>query len=234
MLLDSKKIITLLLVFILFLALVSCSNKAINSSDKESDFINIADIEIPINIIELDLNSKNITDIEPLYKLTSLEKLDLRNNPIALEDIIEFKSKIPDCQVSWSINLNYTFFDNDTTIIDFTSSEELDINQLINNLAYFDSLSEVRLSNQGVSAEQYKKLKDLYPDIDFDMNILIGGLWFNTDERAIDLTECVSIDQNKLTKLLKYFNALDMVKVADELGQNLDGRLISAYSGDGI
>ncbi|MCL1903897.1 MAG: leucine-rich repeat domain-containing protein, partial [Oscillospiraceae bacterium] len=64
------------------------------------------------------LHDNQISDLSPLYDLKNLQILTLNNNPIDESHIIELKSHLPNCKISYTPTPGHVLGNIDVTIFD--------------------------------------------------------------------------------------------------------------------
>ncbi len=218
-----------LLNFMLLISILMLGS-ACGNSEKTLDYISIGEESVPADTQEINLAGRGITDILPLLKLENLNKLDIRNNPITEEQVISFKKDRPQCEILWTININGASYDSNSDTIDFIDSGVMNADEIIEKISYFDNLKSVIISSQQISPGEYKIIKEMYPDIEFDLDILVCGIWFDRYDTQLDLRTCENIDQNKLLETLPYFDSVDFVDLTGALGPYLlSNELMNMY-----
>ncbi|MBN2879633.1 MAG: leucine-rich repeat domain-containing protein [Clostridia bacterium] len=222
------KILLFFFIAVFSVMTASCTNFA--EKIFEPKYIEINGEEISKDTTELNLKGEGIMDIEPLLQLELLKKLDVRNNPLTELQIENFRQAMPDCEVLWTIAINGAEYDNIVDEVDFTGEGLLDYKELNEKLKYFDKLNEVRIDSGQISADNYKELKNAYPDINFILSISICGLVMDEYQDTIDLSECADINQNDICEALAYFDNPKEVIFADALGdEQPDEQLIASF-----
>lgn len=120
---------------ILVVALVLMAAAALGYLSYQNDqayhaaYIVIDDIEYERSITSLDFSGKTVNELDKLKELSNLESLNLRNTGISIEQYEELQSALPDCDISWSVPFQGTYYDNDIMVLDVStmSAEDLDI-----------------------------------------------------------------------------------------------------------
>ena len=155
---------TILIISIVLLSALfsSCRNSPDAQSSNQPDYIEISANTIDRNAETLDLKGKNITDISFLYSMDNLLFVDLRDIEISVEDIENFINAKPGCHVVWSVPLGDLRFDSSSDTISLPSSVAVTSEQLEAIVNHFDNLSNIKLTNSSISADEYNNLKDSY------------------------------------------------------------------------
>lgn len=216
--------------FVLYIVFMCLSVTACSPQYIEVAEIEVAEIKIPLDIVELNFSSRNISDISAFYQLSALRRLDVRNNPIEPEDIIALQSAIPNCEILWSIPLNETSYDNTTTEIDFSNAAQINIQELMQTINYFSNLEEIQLINSQITVSEYVQIKEAFPDIYFPLKVDVCGMWFDADKTALEISSNTTIDEDMLINVLPYFSALTTVNFGSQiLSKSLMKRLLNTY-----
>ncbi|MEX1376323.1 MAG: hypothetical protein AB1Z23_02505 [Eubacteriales bacterium] len=183
-----------------------------HSNDNE-EYIIIGGEEIEKTEQELNLKSKGIDDISPLYGMHDLKTLDIRDNPIPQNEIIEFIKKTPDCQVLWSIYIGGKYYDSDIDEIDLSKSDDWNYAEASVVLEHFTELQKIQMKSTQISAEQYAKLREQYPRIEMKMSVLFCDRYYDADAKQLDLAECEEID----AEALAYFINIEKIDFGERI-----------------
>lgn len=105
---------------------------------------------------ELDLRNSESLSLEELERCTQLKTLDLRGNPVSVEEYKQLQSKLPDCEIRWDIPLGSRVYD--------SATEELILDDLRmadwENLLLFPQLKKLHINamdNQSALATLQEK-----------------------------------------------------------------------------
>ena len=110
----------------------------------------------------LDLRASTVTDFEPIYALTALERIDARENYAFTEDVRDsLAGALPKCAIRWSIPVKDAYFDSD--------AEEMDLREL------------------PLSTTELRALFEKYPDKRFAYRVPLLGGRYAPDSRELDL-----------------------------------------------
>lgn len=112
----------------------------------------------------LDMRGSTISDFSPLYEMTGLKQLDIRDNYAFTEaDYNALSEALPGCDILWSIPTGNGWFDSDQR--------------------------EVDLTGMGLDVDQIKTLLDHWPDRRFIYTVPLLGKEFAPDSTSLDLTD---------------------------------------------
>lgn len=160
---------------------------------------------------ELDLSGQQITELEKLTELTALNKLNLRDTGITIEQYDMLKAALPDCEIYWSVPFQGTFCDNTT--------QELTLEALtMEDLAVLSYLPDL-LSINADKCRDYDVLfamLEQYPDLIVTYNVPIGN-----DVYPLG-TEEITISNPNVSELLTQVARLSSLKQV-----TLEGKLPS-------
>ena len=167
-----KTVISILLVVVLVLmagaAIMYLSNQ--NDQAYHSAYIVIDDVEYERSITTLDLSGKTIRELDKLQELTGLESLNLRDTGISIAQYQQLHAALPNCDISWSVPFQGTYYDNDIMVLDITALSEEDIEII----SCFGRLQTVRADN----CADYGNLAALmtrYPNLSVTFDVQFSG-----------------------------------------------------------
>lgn len=143
------------------------------------------------NLRTLDMRGSTVTDFTPIYGLTSLERVDLReNHAFTQEEHDALSEALPDCAIRWSVPVANAWFDSGVESVDLTKLN--------------------------MSTAELRELFAAYPDKIFDYKVNLYGQRYAPDVEALDLqgeTPDVGILDDALG-LLPLVNTVDLRGVA--------------------
>lgn len=103
--------------------------------------------------------------------------LDLRDQNITVEEYEAIRSKLPDCEIQWSIPFQGSRYDVDrTTILQVESLSDADL-ELLAYMKALEAVDATRCREYG----QIQKLQAQYPDLDVSYVVTIGGTEYPRD-----------------------------------------------------
>lgn len=146
---------------------------------------------------ELDLSGKPLTDVDRLRRLDQLEKLNLRNTGLTVEDYEELRAALPNCRIAWSVPFQGSTYPEDTTHLSVSSvlPEELHI------LAYFPALESLD-ATRCTDLNTIKILMAARPDCKVDYVVPLNGQLHTPDTQSLVLgTDSVQALKLALTML---------------------------------
>ena len=121
-----------------------------------------AHFEEMASLVKLDMRGSTVTDFTPIYSLTTLEQIDLRDNyAFTQAERDALAEALPGCDIRWSVPVAN---------------------------AYFDSGAEsVNLTKLNMSASELRELFVAYPDKVFDYEVPLYGKRYAPDTKELDL-----------------------------------------------
>lgn len=141
-----------------------------NQKIYNATYIVIDEVEYERAMNTLDLSGKSISELDKLKELTTLESLDLRETGISIAQYDELQAALPDCDITWSVPFQDTYYDNDIMVLDVTSLSEADLD----TLAYFPRLKSLR-ANGCTDYATLSTLPERYPRISVSYTVELGG-----------------------------------------------------------
>lgn len=176
--------------------------------------LTIAGAEVDRKAETLDLQSKGITDTESvksLKKLRSLRSLDLRGNPLEIEDFEALSAMLPECEILWSVPVGGDRFDSDSTALTLPGFSAADLDAL----NYFTNLHTL----DATGSKDYSALveaQNAYPDIAFAWTVDAAGITFFNDAESV-----LCPAETSLTETETLLAALPKLTTIDLLNTNL-------------
>lgn len=132
-----------------------------------------AGIERYANVETLDLRGSTITDFDPVFSMTRLKALDVRDNHAFGEaEYAAVRRALPECRVQWS--------------------------ELIAGRYYDYGTREIDLSNAGLTAEEIAALQAAYPEKTFTYAVTLMGKTIAPDATELDLQGAEDIDPDAI------------------------------------
>ncbi len=220
------RIILTLMLIVISVNIVSCTYNI----EEETPYIIIADKQISLDIVELDLSNSNIGDISSIPQLQQLKKLNLRGNNIIPQDIVFLQEALPECDIAWSVKIGNTLVDNTIEEMDLFNLDYGDVSQLIMGLNYLPNIKRINLTDSVMTTNDYKELSEEFPNIIIKLEIDLFGMKLDSKETFIDVSEILNIDEDVLINKLNYFSDLSVVDFgAQTLSKSLMDSLTSTF-----
>lgn len=132
----------------------------------------------------LDLSDSGLTDITSLLDQTQLETLDLRGDPISIEDYAALEAALPDCDIAWSVPVGGARYDSTSQSLALTAPS----GELAGSLAFFPQLQEVRF-DRATDRAAIDALTEKYPQVRFDWNVSFNGNVYSSETETLDLSD---------------------------------------------
>ena len=82
------------------------------------------------DVTALDYAGKPLTELEKIKELSCLEKLDIRNTGLTVQQYEELHAALPDCDILWQVPFQGNVLDSDTEFLPVTSLDETDVGML--------------------------------------------------------------------------------------------------------
>ncbi len=138
--------------------------------------------------VSLDLSNTGLNDISDLLSRTDLTALDLRGDPISVEQYDTLFAALPNCDILWSVPVGNDRVDSDAVSAALTG----DTAALETVLPYLPHLSEARFVN--TAADGYAALIKFaadHPQIAVNWNVELAGSKYPQDTVSLDLSGAV-------------------------------------------
>lgn len=186
--------------------------------------LTIAGTEVDRKAETLDLQSKGISDTESvksLKKLRSLRSLDLRGNPLEIEDFEALSAMLPECEILWSVPVGGELFDSDSTALTLPGFSAADLDAL----SYFTNLHAL----DATGSKDYSALveaQNAYSDVAFTWTVDAAGITFANDAESV-----LCPAETSLTETETLLAALPKLTTIDLLNTNLMFENVEALMG---
>ncbi len=150
----------------------------------------------------MDLRGQEIADTGALTRFRDLKSLDLRDNPVSMDEIRDLQKRLPDCQILYDVPLGDQVYDSTTvslTLEDLPADWE--------NLRYLPllrSLTVERCTNPAAM----EALGDMLPECRRQWSLCVGGEWFDSQTRDILLSDSAPYYEELLAQL-GWFRSLE-------------------------
>lgn len=157
------------------------------------------------DITELNLQKEGISDLSGIERCRNLRQLDLRQNPVSIEQYEFIKGELPECDIVWDIPV-------DTYRIDCTkSSLDLSGGKITGEgsraLRYMKGLTDLDLREIDLSDTDIAFLRESLPGCNIKWSVCIGGMFYDADSLSITLTDAPADQLDRLA----WFEQLESV-----------------------
>ncbi len=145
-------------------------------------------------ITSIDLRGTQDIDVGRLCSMKSLELIDLRGSSAGLEQVERIKSRLPECEVLWSVPIAGQLADSNCTSLLLSSPVEEDFERL----KYFDRLEEITVNDCELYElmESYNRASE--DDVDIVWTVPIGGRPYKSSTVTVKLPEATAEDVRQL------------------------------------
>ena len=182
----------------------------------EATYLLIDDIQYRRDVTELDLSGSELREMEKLFELTKLERLNLRDTGITIEDYNTLTAALPNCIITWSVPFQGSYMDCTTTELDLAiiTAEDLDM------LVYFPDLTLVKAEtsrNYSVITE----LQERYPQLTVSYTVELGGKLYNSTVETLDVSNPLT---SELLEKMVYLPDVTTVNLTGQIPSNEEMR----------
>lgn len=132
--------------------------------------------------VELDLSGMQIAEFEKLQELTALQKLDLRDTGITVQQYDTLQAALPNCEIRWSVPFQGGYCDSTTRELTLDTLSEEDLSAF----AYLPGVTSVN-AEQCRDYDALLTLMAQYPDIAVTYVVPIGELAVAHTEETLTL-----------------------------------------------
>ena len=174
-----------------------------------TDNVVIGGVSYEKDITSLDLSGQKNPDLNKILKFTQLQQLDIRNTNITIADYEKLHVALPACNILWSVPVDGTYNDNDSTEIAVADFTEKDMNAL----KYFPNLKKVN----AFYCDDYECLtaaQKAYPNVKVWYTVPMGSIDIQSDCTGLKLK---SFDLENLRSALQYLPNMKEVTFQEEL-----------------
>ena len=207
-----KKTVIIALTALVLLGILAGVALKLQSDWIEETYIVIDEVQIRRDVTGLDYSGKGVVELEKLEELTNLQKLDLRNTGLTVDQYERLCSVLPQCRILWSVPFQGGYLDMDAEAIAVTSLSEADVAQL----KYLEKLQTV----DAAGCRDYEvllALKEARPDLAVSYTVQIGGTEYadTIGELAIE-----NADPAEVSVALEYLEHLTAVTFTGTTPEN--------------
>lgn len=178
----------------------------------DSTYITIGGTEYRRNIALLDLSGGEVPELTLLAELKSLQKLDLQDTGLTVQQYQWLRDNMPNCQILWKVPFQNSYLEEDETVLTVTSLSEEDVDRL----AYFPKLQKI----DAVGCRDYEVLMALQaarPELELSYSVSIGGQEYREDTTELALENG---DGGELIAALPYLPQLTTVTLTGTTPEN--------------
>ena len=171
--------------------------------------------------VVLDLSNTGLTDVTQILSRNDLDKLDLRGNPISIEQYEKLKSALSNCEILWSVPVGGQRVENDAASAVLNGSPE----ELEQALPYLPALVDVKLAN--ADSENSAALIDFaarYPALKVRWDVKIGEDSYPADTISLQL-KSGSVTAADLERAIAELPALKEVILPEDVVFSMDEQL---------
>lgn len=152
------------------------------------------------------LTEEEVALLDYLPELTEVHAEGCRD----YAQLLALQERRPDCQVFYTVTLYGTEYPEDTAELSF-GSEQLDLQELQDALAWLPELESIFFDQPAVAAEDLTGLQEAWPDISITWEKDAFGQTYSSDVTEIDLTGMILTSPEEVVEPLRYFPALEKV-----------------------
>ena len=120
----------------------------------ENSAVYVNDVRISKDVTALNLQGKQVENVDALKKYKKLEKLNLTGVDVTNEQVAEIAEALPECQIVWDINLFGRKFNVSIKEMDLTGNKKVNLPELKEYLNYFPNLVSVDLTDCDFSDDE--------------------------------------------------------------------------------
>ena len=134
--------------------------------------------------VTLDLSNTGLSDISELLSRADLTRLDLRGNPISIEQYAALAAALPKCDILWSVPVGSQRVENDAASAALSGT----VSDLETALPYLPKLTDVKFLV--VASGGYEPLVAFaanHPQLTVRWDVPLGGEVFPQDAASLDL-----------------------------------------------
>lgn len=161
------------------------------------NYVDVDGHRVRVDSTTLDLRGCELTSLEGLEKCEALESVDLRDNPLTLEQIEWLAGQLPDCSIQWSILVGGVLVDNSSTQLDLSGRNVTSLA----GLDQIDELTYIDIRDNPLDPEEVSRFIASMPDCEVLWNVYAAGFYFDRDVTGIDLKDAGVTDISNLRYL---------------------------------
>ena len=171
--------------------------------------------------VSLDLSNTGLNDITPLLTRTDLTSLDLRGDPISIEQYQTLAAALPSCEIRWSVPVGSQRVENDAV----SAVLACGVSDLEAALPYLPKLADVKFST--VNPEDYAPLAALaasHPGLNMRWDVQLCGEVYPQDTVSLDLSTAQA-DAGALATALQGLPKCTQVRLGEDAALTAEEQL---------
>lgn len=167
----------------------------------------------PDDTTEITITSLTEEEVGLLDYLPKLQKVSAEGCTDYAQ-LLALKEHRPDCEITYTVDLYGKTYPNDTKELSF-GSEQLDLQQLREALAYLPDMASITFDQPTVAAEELKALAADFENIDISWQKDAFGVTYGSDVTEIDLSGMCLTSLDQVEQALVWFPNLEKVILCD-------------------
>ncbi len=148
-------------------------------SSHRSKNVMIGNERYSIQLTDIDLKDRGISDTDILKRFSDAKFIDLRDNPLSFSDIDSLSIALPKCEILWSVPFCGSYVSSDISNITLNAFQLSEYNAL----RYFTKLSLI--DARGLDYETVSRLNADFPKCTILWDIAIGDNRYSPSEKSI-------------------------------------------------
>lgn len=146
----------------------------------DTNYTQLRGQQVSYHVEELDLSGQPLTEYEQLFSFTSLKKLDVTESGITAEQYERLRKAFPDCEISWSVPFQGSFYPENTKKLTVSSITREDMAVL----PYFPQLTAID-ANGCTDYAMLASLQESYPHLAVEYYIPLGDQKLSLDSEKL-------------------------------------------------
>jgi hypothetical protein len=172
-----------------------------------------AAIEAAKEPVSLNLSNTGLSDITELLTRKDIDALDLRGNPINIEQYEALKAAMPNCEILWSVPVGEQRVENNATSAVLSGNTDA----LETALPYLPELVDVKFAN--ADAVDYAALLAFavnHPALTVRWDVAIGNAAYPQDTKTLALSD-TAVDAAALETAIAGLPALEEIRLPEDV-----------------
>lgn len=147
-------------------------------------YVSIGGAEYRRDEVFLDLSGKSIDGMEKLKELPNLERVDIRDTGLTLEQYQDLQAALPDCEIIWSVPFQNGFCSSNLTTltVDMLSETDFEVFRHLPNLKYIKA-------DNCTDYDVLMKLIEQYPQLQVSYTVTFSGKQVYNNTQVIYITD---------------------------------------------
>lgn len=208
-----RSVLTVMLSALLCLLLLA----GCGSEDIPDATVTINGVVYKAETIWLDMSGTQNPELDQIVLLTDLERLDVRDTGIGVEDYEFLREALPECEIQWSVPFQDGFVDSSAETIAVTRLEEGDIARL----DYLEKLTRI----EAEGCEDYDQLLELRqhrPECQVAYTMKIGGESYALDASMLTLESLSAAELELWLPHLPNLESIELTGIQNNVPELLD------------